>query len=289
MPSGDAVLRTSRVAPLRTMITIVAGYLALTAWWLWPCRPGWRTTPIYQSGTPFIAADVHLITWALAWDARAPDPSAVALRRERLPSGAVVAGVSEHFFGYVPLFAPAYLLTGNPVLAAERGDRAVVPALRARGVRARAALRDAAVAAFVAGALFAFHGERYLNLYPPAPARHVVDPARAAVHRALARARPARDAVAPRCRRRDAAPELVLLSRTRSCCSTRRTWWSLVWRRGAEPPPAARPRAGARIGGVPAALASAVPVAVRLGLHGEGGVRWWLVLTSFLTMGRIRF
>lgn len=164
--SGDAApADVARVAPLRTMVTIVAGYLALTAWWLWPLPARMADHAIYQSGTPFIAADVHLITWALAWDTHALLSHPLALFDANVfhPAPSSLA-FSEHFLGYVPLFAPAYLLTGNPVLAANVVLVLSFP-LCALAAYALARRFVTPPAAFVAGALFAFHGERYLNLY----------------------------------------------------------------------------------------------------------------------------
>ena len=68
---GAAPADAARVAPLRALVLVVAGYVALTAWWLWPLPLRIADHAIYQGGTPFIAADVHLITWALAWDTHA--------------------------------------------------------------------------------------------------------------------------------------------------------------------------------------------------------------------------
>ena len=115
---GAAPADAARVAPLRTLVLVVAGYLALTAWWLWPLPLRIADHAIYQGGTPFIAADVHLITWALAWDAHALLTHPLSLFDANVFHPAPLSlAFSEHFLGYVPLFAPAWLLTGNPVQA----------------------------------------------------------------------------------------------------------------------------------------------------------------------------
>ena len=98
---------------------VVLGYLALTAWWLWPLPLHLGDHFVYPpSVTPFIAADLHLITWALAWDTHALLTSPLSLFDANIfhPAPSSLA-FSEHFLGYVPLFAPAWLLTGNAVLA----------------------------------------------------------------------------------------------------------------------------------------------------------------------------
>ena len=162
---GAAPADAERVAPLRTLLLVVAGYLALTAWWLWPLPLRIADHAIYRGGTPFIAADVHLITWALAWDTHALLTRPLSLFDANVFHPAPLSlAFSENFLGYVPLFAPAWLLTGNPVLAANVVIVASFP-LCALAAYALARRFVPPPAAFVAGALFAFHGERYLNLY----------------------------------------------------------------------------------------------------------------------------
>lgn len=152
-------------APLRTTVLVVAGYLALTAWWLWPLPVRMADQAIYPGGTPFIAADLHLITWALAWDTHALLTRPLSLFDANVFHPAPLSlAFSEHFLGYVPLFAPAWLLTGNPVLAANVVIVLSFP-LCALAAYALARRFVPPPAAFVAGALFAFHGERYVNLY----------------------------------------------------------------------------------------------------------------------------
>ena len=98
---------------------MAALYLGIAVWWLWPLPTRLGSHSAYFSADfPLVAADHYLIVWAMAWDAHAivtapwnlfhanafhPAPDALAY--------------SEHFLGYLPLFAPTYWITGNPILA----------------------------------------------------------------------------------------------------------------------------------------------------------------------------
>ena len=150
----------------RTTLLVVAGYVLLTAWWLWPLPVRFADHLVYPVvRTPFIAADVHLITWALAWDTHALLTRPLSLFDANVFHPAPLSlAFSEHFLGYVPLFAPAWLASGNPVLATNVVILLSFP-LCALATYALARRFTTPPAAFLAGALFAFHGERYANLY----------------------------------------------------------------------------------------------------------------------------
>jgi len=63
-------------------------------------------------------ADTHLIAWVLSWDTHALTSAPLRLFEANIlhPAHNTLAA-AEHMLGYVPLFAPAYWLTGNPVFA----------------------------------------------------------------------------------------------------------------------------------------------------------------------------
>ncbi len=63
-------------------------------------------------------ADTHLIAWVLSWDTHALTSAPLRLFEANIlhPAHDTLAA-AEHMLGYVPLFAPAYWLTGNPVFA----------------------------------------------------------------------------------------------------------------------------------------------------------------------------
>ena len=162
---ADAGARDDR-ASWPTTLLVVAGYVALTAWWLWPLPQRLVDHVIYPvSRAPLIAADLHLILWALAWDTHALLHHPLSLFDANILHPAPTSlAFSEHFLGYVPLFAPAFVATGNAVLA---GNAVILQTFPLCALSAYALARRflAPAPAFVAGALFAFSGERYVNLY----------------------------------------------------------------------------------------------------------------------------
>lgn len=162
----DAGARDDHRVSWRTTSLVVAGYVALTLWWLWPLPVRLEGHVIYPSTrTPLIAADLHLILWALAWDTHALLHHPLSLFDANILHPAPTSlAFSEHFLGYVPLFAPAFVATGNAVLA---GNVVILQTFVLCALSAYALARRfvAPAPAFVAGALFAFSGERYANLY----------------------------------------------------------------------------------------------------------------------------
>jgi hypothetical protein len=138
----------------------------LTTWWLWPLPAHLGTHATYPETTVAeVSADFHLITWALAWDTHALTTRPGALFDANIfhPAPRALA-FSEHFLGYVPLFAPTWLATGNAVLASNVLLFATFP-LCALATYALARRFVPPSPAFVAGALFAFCGLRYDKLY----------------------------------------------------------------------------------------------------------------------------
>ena len=94
----------------------------LTIWWSWPAIRRWDTTVAYATvgGTmgTMQSADFYLNAWAVTWvsHALATDPTALYDGNAFHPARFSVA-YSESMIGYVPLFAPVYWATGNPILA----------------------------------------------------------------------------------------------------------------------------------------------------------------------------
>jgi hypothetical protein len=108
------------VRQLTELAAVGAVYIALAIWWLWPLPTAIRTHSAYfLANVPLIAADYHLIVWAMAWDAHAlvTAPWNLFHANAFYPSADALA-YSEHFLGYAPLFAPTYWATRNPVFAA---------------------------------------------------------------------------------------------------------------------------------------------------------------------------
>ncbi len=101
-------------------LLVFAIYCAATAWRLWPLPVGgWTHAPFDTRADVLLVGDFHLITWAMAWDVHALLSHPLALFDANIfhPARSALA-YSEHFLGYLPLFAPPYLLTGNPIFAA---------------------------------------------------------------------------------------------------------------------------------------------------------------------------
>src|SRR4029453_7772971 len=100
---------------------------------------------------------VHLNVWALAWDVHALGTAPLSLLDANVfhPAAWALAR-ADHFLGQLPLFAPVYAATGNPVLAHQVVLFLCFPlsplAMRA-AVRAGTASPPAAL---VAGVLFGF-------------------------------------------------------------------------------------------------------------------------------------
>ena len=65
-------------------------------------------------------ADVNLIMWVLSWDWHALTTDPLSLYQANIfhPARDTLAG-SEHLLGHVPIFGPAYALSGNPVFASQ--------------------------------------------------------------------------------------------------------------------------------------------------------------------------
>src|SRR5439155_18960 len=66
----------------------------------------------------FVQSDLNLTLWVLAWDTHAlvTHPTRLFDANTFYPAPSTLA-CSEHMLGNLPLFAPVYLATGNPVLA----------------------------------------------------------------------------------------------------------------------------------------------------------------------------
>jgi hypothetical protein len=157
--------RASRHAGIRAAVVVLV-YFALTIWWLWPLPGNLADQAIYpDTAITAIPADVHLITWALAWDTHAllTHPTSLFDANIFYPVHNALA-FSEHFLGYVPLFAPTYLISGNATLAANVVILITFP-LCACAAYALARRFVAPPAAFLSGVIFAFSGQRYTNLY----------------------------------------------------------------------------------------------------------------------------
>jgi hypothetical protein len=100
---------------------LLSAILTVVVTWPLFARPASRVldaTSIYGAAAPLVQRDVNLTLWVLAWDchALATAPAALFDANAFYPARRSLA-LSEHMLGNVPLFAPAYAATANPVLA----------------------------------------------------------------------------------------------------------------------------------------------------------------------------
>jgi hypothetical protein len=100
---------TGRHALLATITYVVAG-----VFFTWPLAR-LAANHVFPRGSP---DDILLVIWILAWDvhAFATDPARLFDANILHPAPHILAH-SEHLLGALPLFAPAYVASGNPVLA----------------------------------------------------------------------------------------------------------------------------------------------------------------------------
>src|SRR5262249_28961532 len=153
----------SRAGRLEAVV-VAAAATALTGWGVWPLAPSPAPRAAYDTGVNGLGtADFHLIVWALAWDAHAlvHDPLHLFHANIFHPSTLSLA-YSEHFLGYVPIFAPVYWATGNAILAVNVVVFSSYP-MAAVGAYLLARRFTSAPGAAVAGFFYAFCPWRYLS------------------------------------------------------------------------------------------------------------------------------
>jgi hypothetical protein len=147
------------------IVLVVGAYTALAVWWLWPLPRVMGTHSSYFGNeVPLIVADFYLIVWAMAWDAHAlvTAPFHLFHANTFYPSTDALA-YSEHFLGYVPLFAPTYWATHDPILAVNVLVLSTYP-LCGLAMFLLARRFAPAPAAAVAGFFYAFYLWRYQEM-----------------------------------------------------------------------------------------------------------------------------
>ncbi len=157
-PSGGRPEPLVTPTSIREGVLAFAFYLGAAAWWLWPLPTALTDHMAYLGhGTPLMDADVDLMLWVLSWDAHAlvTHPRDLFSANSFYPAPYSLA-FSEHLLGHVPLFAPVYWATGNPVLATNVSIL-VSQALCGLGLHLLARRFVESPAAWVAGFVFAFH------------------------------------------------------------------------------------------------------------------------------------
>jgi hypothetical protein len=146
----------------RELAAATAAYTGLALWWLWPMPILWAThTSYFHAQAPAAVADCYLVLWILAWDTHALLTAPWRLFQANIFYPAPLSlAYSENLLGYVPLFAPTYLATGNPVLALNLLVFLTYP-LSAVATYALARRWVSGPAAALAGFLFAYCVTRY--------------------------------------------------------------------------------------------------------------------------------
>ena len=140
--------------------------------WPWVRDSAFAIPDPAAAGSAALGADARLIIWILAWDVHALLTQPLRLFEANIfhPAPGMLAG-SEHLLGSVPLFAPAYLLSGNPALAANVAALATYPLAAVTMYVLVRRLGLAPAAAAVAGAALPFSvlrvpGDLHLLQYP---------------------------------------------------------------------------------------------------------------------------
>lgn len=163
--------QSQRLMPSALQVVFAAAALAIAFVVItWPLLRNPASTvldaeSLYGRASALIQRDINLTMWVLAWDTHAlmTDPLRLFHANAFWPAPYTLA-LSEHMLGNVPLFAPVYLLTGNPVLAHQT---TLVMSFVLSGLAMAAWIffwtRDA-TAALAAGFLYAFAPFRFWQL-----------------------------------------------------------------------------------------------------------------------------
>jgi len=160
---------TTHVHPITlrrsTLVTLLAAgvlFAALTAWVTWPlAQDPWRTAldqlKYYGGGGRIMRANTYLDLWILSWVTHAlgTDPAGLFDANVFHPARFALA-YREHLIGLLPIFAPLYVVTGNPVFAKQIS---LLASFALSGLAMFALLRrwtKDELAALVGGVIFAF-------------------------------------------------------------------------------------------------------------------------------------
>lgn len=168
-PASSTAGNDSHSHDAAALVAVILLAMLATGWWSWPAIRHWDDTVAYATVDGGMAtlqhADFYLNAWTVTWvsHALATDPARLFDGNAFHPARYSVA-YSESLLGYVPLFAPVYWASGNPVLALNVMAALTYPlAVVCTYLLARLWV-GAAPAAF-AGFVYAFTAYRYLT--PP--------------------------------------------------------------------------------------------------------------------------
>src|SRR5262245_37655484 len=109
----------NRGLPHAQEISAAALYAVTTIWFVWPLPTALSTHLLYPADAwTLVEADADFVLWAMSWTAHAlaHQPTQLFDANIFYPMPRTLA-LSDHMLGHQPIFAPVFLLSGNPVLA----------------------------------------------------------------------------------------------------------------------------------------------------------------------------
>ena len=158
-----------RNAPVH-LATAAVAYGLLAVWWTWPLPRHLSDhvvdgVALHGAFGWLAIADVLLYVWTLAWDVHALAAAPLSLLDANVFYPATWAlARADHFLGHLPLFAPVYLATRNPVLGHQAALFLCFPLSALAMHYAVRAWTMSTPAAVVAGVLFGFAPWRFTQL-----------------------------------------------------------------------------------------------------------------------------
>jgi hypothetical protein len=145
-------------------------YGVLAVWWTWPMARHLSDhvvdgVALHGAFGWLAIADVLLYVWTLAWDVHALAAAPLSLLDANVFYPATWAlARADHFLGHLPLFAPVYVATRNPVLGHQAALFLCFPLSALAMHYAVRAWTMSTPAAVVAGVLFGFAPWRFTQL-----------------------------------------------------------------------------------------------------------------------------
>ncbi|MFM8412358.1 MAG: hypothetical protein ACKOCT_19010 [Alphaproteobacteria bacterium] len=120
-PDCEMAAKRHQRDPVWQLGTLFLAYGAFTCWWLWPLPSAMRDHLGFfgTDDKTLLLADLRFVIWVLAWGAHAltTDPSRLYRANIFHPFPDTFA-LGDQMLACQPLFAPTWLVTGNPILAA---------------------------------------------------------------------------------------------------------------------------------------------------------------------------
>lgn len=160
----DIERRRNPIHALAHVAAVVAFYAAMAVVVLSPgLSDMWQSNALPETKSAAHEADINLINWVLAWDWHALTTAPASLFQANIfhPAPNALAS-SEHLLGHLPVFGPAFAITGNAVFASQFN---LLICFALSGAAVYALLRHwgtGAAAAIFAGMVYSFASARLL-------------------------------------------------------------------------------------------------------------------------------